>query len=161
MAKSSSVTPLFLALAALPLLVGCSMLSGPSLTTERYMACPLDSVWKGALKALEHYPVTVKDKFAGLIETDWRIQPVAGRPYGLLGREGLGDKERSRLTLSVKPIQEGVVALKLTERRHHWGFRGGAQIYKWYPVKPSQKALNKIVHQITAQLNQEGCIVES
>ncbi len=150
-----------LTLSGFALLSACSTLSGPSLTAERYMACPQDSVWKGALEALEHYPIAEKDKSAGLIETDWRIQPVAGRPYGILGREGLGDKERSRITLSVKPIQEGVVALTLTERRHHWGFRGGARLYEWYPVEPSQEALNTIINKITVQLDQEGCIVES
>jgi hypothetical protein len=148
-------------LAGLILLSGCSTLSGPSLTAERYMACPVDSVWKGALEALEHYPITVKDQSAGLIETDWRIQPVAGRPYGLFGREGLGDKERSMLTLSVKPIQEGVVALTLTERRHHWGFRGGARLYEWYPVEPSQETINGIMNQLTATLDKQGCIIES
>ncbi len=161
MTNSSSLISSILILSSLVLLSGCSTLSGPALTAERYMACPQDSVWKGALEALEHYPITVKDKSAGLIETDWRIQPVAGRPYGIMGREGLGDKERSRLTLSIKPIQEGVVALTLTERRHHWGFRGGAQLYKWYPVEPSQKAINDIMNQLTTRLDKEGCIAES
>ncbi|MDA1304763.1 MAG: hypothetical protein O2999_10755 [Nitrospirae bacterium] len=161
MSKLSTFTTLIFTFAALFLLAGCSTLSGPSLTAERYMACPQDAVWKGALEALEHYPITVNDKTAGLIETDWRIQPVAGRPYGLLGREGLGDKERSRLTILVKPLQEGVVALTLTERRHHWGFRGGARLYEWYPIEPSQESINNIINQITAQLDQEGCIVES
>ena len=161
MATFSLIRSPLLFIAGLILFSGCSTLSGPSLTAERYMACPQESVWKGALDALEEYPITVKDQSAGLIETDWRIQPVAGRPYGLMGREGLGDKERSRLTLSVKPLQEGVVALTLTERRHHWGFRGGARLYEWYPVEPSQEAINNIMTKITAQLDQEGCIVES
>ncbi len=158
---SSQYRYLPLPLLSIAFLSGCATLAGPSLSAERYVACPPDSVWKGALEALDQYPVTVKDKSAGLIETGWRIQPVQGRPYGIFGREGLGDKERSRLSLSIKPIQEGVVAVKLTERRHHWGFRGGARIYEWYPVEPSQEVLNSIMNQLTAHLDKEGCIVES
>lgn len=151
----------FLLLTSVSLLLGCSALSGPTLTAERYMACPQESVWNSTLETLEHYPVTVKDKAQGLIETDWQVQPVAGRTYGIFSREGLGDKERSRLTISLKSIQQGVVSLKLTERRHHWGFVGGQQLYKWYPVEPSQEALNHVLNQLTTRLDKEGCIVES
>ena len=125
------------------------------------MACPLDSVWDGALEALSHYPVTTQDKEKGVIETDWRTFPVQGQPYGLFGREGLGDKERSQVTLTVKPLNEGVVLVKLNERRQHWGFRGGQQIYRWYPVQPSQEALNRIMGSLTTKLEDEGCLFES
>jgi len=152
---------LFLVVVGLMALSGCSTLSGPSLSAERYMACPVDSVWEGAIEALKEYPVTVKDKSEGIIETDWREQPAQGRPYGLLGRQNMGDKERSQLTLSLKTLQEGVVAIKLTERRHHWGFVGGARLYQWYPVEPSQEAINRILNQLTARLDKEGCIIES
>ena len=143
------------------LLSGCSSLSGTVPPIERYLACPQDSVWAGALKTLRPYPVIEKNQEKGIIETDWREQPVQGRPYGLFSRDGLGDKERSRLTLSLKPIQSGVVHVQLTERRQHWGFRGGAQIYQWYPVEPSQTALNSLINQLTALLDKEGCLVES
>jgi len=143
------------------LLTGCASLSGNNSTAERYLACPENSVWAGALETLRPYPVIEKNQEKGLIETDWREQPVQGRPYGLFGRDGLGDKERSRLTLSLKPIQSGVVHIELTERRQHWGFRGGAQIYQWYPVEPSQAELNSLINQLTARLDKEGCLVES
>lgn len=141
--------------------VGCASLFGSSPTAERYMACPLESVWSGALEALAHYPVTVQDKEKGLIETDWRVQAVQGRPYGLFGREGLGDKERSRLTVTLKSLNQGVVLVKLNERRQHWGFRGGQQLYTWYPVEPSQESLNRIMGTMTTKLEEEGCLFES
>lgn len=140
---------------------GCASITGQPLAAERYIACPQDSVWTAALEVLSSYPVTVKDKSKGLIETDWKIQPTSGRSYGVFGRQGLGDKERSRLTVSLKPLSEGVVALTVTERRHHWGFRGGGRIYDWVPVEPSQAAMNDVMNQLTAQLDKEGCIVES
>ena len=142
-------------------LSGCSTLSGPSLTAERYMACPQDSVWEGAIEALENYPITHKDKSAGIIETDWRIQPVQGKPYGLFQRQGLGEKERSQIMFSMKPLQEGVVAIKLTERRHHYGFVGGQHLYRWYPIEPSQEVISNFMNRLTTQLDKEGCIIES
>lgn len=143
------------------LLSGCAALTGPTTSIERYLACPMDSVWEGSLEALSHYPVTKKDKKKGIIKTDWRTVPVQGRPYGLFGREGLGDKERSRITLTLKPLNEGVVLVTLDERRQHWGFRGGQQIYTWYPVEPSQESMVRIMGTLTSKLEEEGCLFES
>ena len=125
------------------------------------MACPMDSVWDGTLEALSHYPVTTMDKENGIIKTDWRTVPVQGRPYGLFGREGLGDKERSRLTVTVKPLNDGVVLVNIDERRQHWGFRGGQQIYTWYPVEASQESLDNIMGTLNTKLEAEGCFFES
>ena len=92
---------------------GCASLAGPTTSTERYLACPIDSVWEGSLEALSHYPVTTRDKENGIIKTDWRTVPVQGRPYGLFGREGLGDKERSRVAGTLKPLNDWVVLVTL------------------------------------------------
>ena len=143
------------------LLQGCASLTGPVTSTERYLACPIDSVWEGSLEALSHYPVTTRDKENGVIKTDWRTVPVQGRPYGLFGREGLGDKERSRVTVKLKPLNHGVVLVTLSERRQHWGFRGGQQIYDWYPVEPSQESMDRIMGTLTTKLEEEGCVFES
>ena len=140
---------------------GCASLTDTVPTAERYLACPQTAVWESALETLRQYPVIEQNKEKGLIETDWREQPAQGRPYGLFSREGLGDKERARLTFSLKPIQSGVVHIQLTERRQHWGFRGGAQIYQWYPVEPSQTELNSLMNRLTVRLDKEGCLVES
>lgn len=145
----------------LPPMTGCATPSGPTLQTERFLACPIETVWAGAQEALSPYSITVKDKHKGIIETEWLEQAVEGRPYGLFGREGLGDKERSRVTVQISPLPANVVKIQLTERRQHWGFRGGARIYDWYPVEPSQDAVNQILNQFTARLEKEGCLVES
>jgi len=129
--------------------------------TERYLACPMDSAWNSSLETLKAYPVTVKDKTQGLIETGWRVGYVEGRGYGLLQREGMGDKERSQLTLKLTPLENSVIRLQLAERRQHWGFRGGARIYDWYPVEPSQEEIDHILINLTKKLEAEGCFVES
>ena len=134
------------------------MLSEP--VVERYVACPEDSIWDGALDVLEPYPVTKKDKGGGVIETDWHDQPIKNRPYGLFGREGLGDKERSRLTMTLKPIRNNVVVVRLSERRQHWGFRGGGRIYAWGPMEPDLDGLEHIMKQFTVKLEKQGCFLE-
>ncbi len=95
------------------LFLGCGSLSGSELMSERYMACPMDSVWNSSLETLKAYPVTKKDKSNGVIETGWRVEYVQGAGYGLLQREGMGDKERSQLTLNMKPLESNAVRLQI------------------------------------------------
>lgn len=148
-------------LACTAFFLGCSFLSGQDLIVDRYMACPVDSVWNSSLETLKAYPVTKKDKSNGVIETGWRVEYVQGDGYGLFQREGMGDKERSQLTLTMKPLDSNAVRLQIAERRQHWGFRGGGRIYDWYPVEPSQKAVNNILTNLTKILEAEGCFIES
>ena len=140
---------------------GCTSLGLQTPVIERYLACPHDSVWKEALDTLQAYPMLQKDKEDGLIETDWREQAASQHTYGLLGRSGLTNKERTRVTFSMKTIGEGAVFVRFTEQRQYWGFTGGARIYQWTPIEPSQNFLNGLMNQLTAQLDKEGCIVES
>jgi hypothetical protein len=89
------------------------------------------------------------------------VESAQTRGYGLLQREGMGDKERSQLTLTMTPLESNAIRLQLVERRQHWGFRGGARIYDWYPVEPSQQEVNQILNNLTKKLEAEGCFVES
>jgi hypothetical protein len=141
--------------------LGCGFLSGQDLIVDRYMACPIDSVWNSSLETLKAYPVTKKDKSNGIIETGWRVEYVQGAAYGLFQREGMGDKERSQLTLTMKPLDSNAVRLQIAERRQHWGFRGGGRLYDWYPVEPSQQAVDQIITNLTKKLEAEGCFIES
>ncbi len=148
-------------LACTAIFLGCSSLFGSELMSERYLACPMDSVWNSSLETLKAYPVTKKDKSNGVIETGWRVEYVQGAGYGMFQREGMGDKERSQLTLSMKPLDSNAVRLQIAERRQHWGFRGGGRIYDWYPVQPSQKKVDDILNNLTKKLEAEGCFIES
>ena len=141
--------------------MGCASLIGGEKMAERYLACPMDSVWDSSLQVLKAYPVSVKDKTKGLIETGWRVQYVQGPAYGLFRREGLTNKERSQLSLTLTPMESNVIRLQLAERREHWGFRGGARLYDWYPVEPSQQEIDHILSTLTKNLEAEGCFVES
>ena len=127
---------------------------------ERYVACPYDTVWDTALITVQQYPLDVADKDKGLITTGWVEQPVQGRAYGLLRREGLPEKERFRTTMNLRRSDD-VTVVRLSERRHHWGFRGGAQIYQWYPVEPSPEAMRKLTSAFGKRLEKEGCFLGS
>ena len=47
----------------------------------------------------------LQDKTKGLIETGWLEMEGRERPYGMFGREGFGNKERSRMTVIVKTFR--------------------------------------------------------
>ena len=127
---------------------------------ERYIACSYDQVWEASLESLKAQPVATQDKDQGYIETDWVETPVAGRPYGAFQREGLQEKERVRTRLDLT-LRKEVTVLRASERREHWGFRGGSRIYQWYPIEPSEVALNQLLSNITNPLQRQGCLIEA
>jgi len=158
MTRFSCRLHLFAALALLGGIgAGCASLAS---VQERYVACSYDIVWESALDAMKHYPVTAPDKAKGLIETGWVETLAQGRPYGLFNRQGLPEKERGRLLLNLDRLND-VTVVQLSEIREHWGFRGGARLYQWYPIEPSQEALGKVMANLTAHLEAQGCVIGS
>ena len=95
---------------ATSLSLGCSALSGTNLMAERYLACPMDSVWSSSLETLKAYPVTVKDKTQGRIETGWRVGYVEGRGYGLLQHSAT----KNRMYAKIDPARNQIVFGKMT-----------------------------------------------
>lgn len=128
--------------------------------TERYIACSYDQVWESSLHTVKEYPMSQQDKDAGILETEWIETAVQNRPYGLFSREGLPEKQRFRTRVELTPYKE-VTAIRISERREHWGFRGGAQIYKWFPVEPSDESLQHFLNILITPLEKQGCLVES
>lgn len=139
------------------LTVGCASL-GAGEVQERYVACAYDTVWDAAADTLKQFPLETQDKETGMIETAWVERPVHGRPYGMFQREGLGDKERFQTTMTLSRREE-VTVVRLSERREHFGFRGGARIYQWYPVEPSGPAMRALMGRLTTRLEEHGCFV--
>lgn len=142
--------------------VGCSSLASSLLgeTKEEYVVCPYDTVWDTALETMKTHPVTVKNKSEGRIETAWVEGAAQGQPYGLLKREGMGDKERARLIMIVNQLDD-VTKVSLSENREHWGFVGGGRLYSWKAVPASQDALNGIMNRLKSNLEGHGCVLSS
>ena len=134
---------------------GCASLSG---TQDRYLVCPYDTVWETALETMKIHPITVQDKTKGLIETDWMELEGKERSYGMFGREGFGNRERARMTLLVKRLDD-VTSVSLAENREAWHRRGGAtqQATKWWAIEPSEEAMASVLNRLNAKLKERGC----
>lgn len=141
----------------LPLLVltACAGLSG---SRDSYFVCSYDMVWEAAMDTMKGYSITSQDKINGAIETAWIEMEGKQRPYGLFRREGFGNLERARMTVSVKKIDD-VSSVSLLEARQRWHARGGAtsQAAKWWPVEPSAEVMEEVTGKLNARLKEKGC----
>ena len=146
-----------IALVVLALLsVGCATLSG---SREEYFVCSYDTVWDATLETMKGQSVSSYDKEKGLIETNWQdVPPTSERTFGIFGREGFGNNERARMTVSVKRMND-VAAISVLETRQRWHSRGGVtqQALRWWPIEPSEEATNEVVDQLNAKLKAKGC----
>ncbi len=146
-----------LALVILALLsVGCAALSG---SREQYFVCSYDIVWDATLESMKGQSIASYDKEKGVIETSWlEVEPVSEQSYGIFQREGFGNKERARMTASVKRMDD-VASVNVLETRERWHARGGVtqQALKWWPIEPSEDAIDAAVNRLTAKLKAKGC----
>ena len=147
-----------IALVVLALLsVGCAALSG---SREQYFVCSYDTVWDTALETMKGQSVSSFNKEKGLIETSWQdVPPTSERSFGIFGREGFGNNERARMTVSVKRMDD-VASVSVLETRQRWHSRGGVtqQALKWWPIDPSEDATNDVVDRLNAKLKIKGCV---
>ncbi len=136
--------------------VGCTALSGGR---EEYYVCSYDRVWDAALEIMKGQSVANYDKEKGLIETNWQeVLPTSERSFGIFGREGFGNNERARITLSVKRMND-VASVSVLETRERWHSRGGVtqQALKWWAIEPSEEVMNGVVDRLNAKLKVKGC----
>ena len=135
------------------LLTACASLSGMQ---ERYAVCAYDHVWEAALDSVKDRPVTVKNKQEGVIETDWTEIYMPGRTFGAMQRELRDSKDRSRVFLTIKQLQD-VTKVTFAEERQRWAFRGGSRLFGWAPTDPSQDVLLALRTRLDAKLKEFGC----
>jgi uncharacterized lipoprotein len=138
------------------LCVGCATLSG---SREQYFVCSYDRVWDAALETMKGQSVATYDKEKGTIETNWQdVPPTSERSFGIFGREGFGNQERARMTVSVKRMDD-VASVSVLETRQRWHSRGGvtSQALKWWPIDPSEDTTDDVVDRLNAKLKAKGC----
>ena len=137
------------------LLAGCVSVPGMQ---NRYVVCPYDTVWEISMETMKELPITVQDKAKGLIETDWVELDGSQRTYGMFQREGFGSRERTRMTLLVKRLDD-VTSVSLAENRESWHRRGGVtqQATKWWAIEPSEEVLNARLNRLNSKLKERGC----
>ena len=136
------------------------MLGCASLSKEQRVVCPYDTVWNAALDTMKEFPVRVKDKESGVIETGWTEMEGPGRKFGVFQRTTFDNKERARLIVTVKQVNNAT-DVNITEIREQWHKRGGvtSQAMRWWPVEPSQEAMTAVMNRINAKLKAQGCSV--
>ncbi|MEK7760855.1 MAG: hypothetical protein AAB433_04675 [Nitrospirota bacterium] len=144
------VISLFMALGAM---VGCASLAG---VQERYAVCSYDHAWEAALDAVKDRAVTKQDKDSGVIQTSWLEIPMPGRTFGAFQRELPDSKDRSRITLTVKRLDE-VTKISFAEDRQRWAFRGGSRLFGWASTDPSEEVTRDVQSRLDAKLKEHGC----
>ncbi|HEY5627858.1 MAG TPA: hypothetical protein VIR79_07920 [Nitrospira sp.] len=144
----------FLSLIVLSLLMpACASTLGMQ---ERFAVCSYDVAWEAALDAVKDRSVTVKDKDGGHIETAWLEVPNQGHTYGVLQREVHDSRDRSRLTLIVKQLND-VTKISFAEERQRWTFRGGSRLFGWAETEPSEVVRRDIQTRLEEKLKEHGC----
>jgi uncharacterized lipoprotein len=135
---------------------GCASLSG---SRDLYFVCSYDTIWDTALETMKGYSITSQSKENGTIETAWIEMEMAERGFGIFNREGFGNRERARLTVSVKRLND-VSSVSVLETRQRWHARGGVtqQATKWWPVDPSEEAEATVVTRLNNKLKEKGCV---
>ena len=134
-------------------LTACASTSGMQ---ERFAVCSYDHAWEAALEAVKDRSITTHDKDAGLIETDWLEIPMTGRAFGILQRDVSDGKDRSRLTLTVKRLDD-VTKVSVVEQRQRWVFRGGSRLFGWASTDPSPEVMLDIQRRLDSKLKEHGC----
>lgn len=135
------------------LLAGCSSLTG---VQERYIVCSYDQVWDAALESVRDRSIKVQEKEKGLIETTWLEIPMPGRTFGAFQREMAESKDRSRIIMKVKRLND-VTNLNFIEERQRWAFRGGSRLFGWADAEPSKEVLTEIHNRLDTKLSEHGC----
>lgn len=139
------------------LLSACASLGG---VQERFAVCSYDHAWDAALDAVKDRALIKKDKDDGLIETAWLEIPMPGRTYGAFQRELADSKDRSRLILTVKRLDD-VTKVGFTEERQRWAFRGGSRLFGWAATNPSDEVLTEVHTRLDTKLREHGCALTS
>lgn len=135
------------------LLTACASMSDMQ---QRFAVCSYDHAWEAALEAVKDRAINTKDKDAGLIVTGWLEIPMPGRTFGALQRDVGDSKDRSRITLTVKRLND-VTKISFVEERQRWAFRGGSRLFGWASTDPSDDVMRDVQSRLDAKLKEHGC----
>ncbi len=135
------------------MLTACASMSGMQ---QRFAVCSYDHAWEAALDAAKDRAIVTQEKDSGLIVTNWLEIPMPGRTFGALQRD-LGDsRDRSRITLTVKRLDD-VIKVSFVEERQRWAFRGGSRLFGWASTDPSAEVMNDVQRRLDKKLKEHGC----
>jgi hypothetical protein len=123
---------------------------------QRFAVCSYDHAWEAALEAVKDRAINTKDKDGGLIVTGWLEIPMPGRTFGALQRDVGDSKDRSRITLTVKRLDD-VTKISFVEERQRWAFRGGSRLFGWASTDPSDDVMRDVQSRLDTKLKEHKC----
>ena len=135
------------------LLAACASMSGMQ---QRFAVCSYDHAWEAVLEAVKDRAIVTQDKDGGMIVTGWLEIPMPGRTFGALQREVGDSKDRSRVTLTVKRLDD-VIKISFAEERQRWAFRGGSRLFGWASTDPSAEVMTDVQSRLDTKLKEHGC----
>lgn len=141
------------------MLTACASLSG---SRDTHFACSYDTVWDAAVETMKGYSITSQDQSSGTIETAWLEMEGKTRTYGIFNREGFGNRERARMSVSIKKM-DGGTGFSVLETRERWHARGGAtsRATRWWSIEPSEEAMDEVTGTLNNRLKEKGCVATS
>ena len=134
-------------------LTACASMSGMQ---QRFAVCSYDHAWEAALEAVKDRAINTKDKDTGLIVTGWLEIPMPGRTFGALQRDVVNSIDRSRITITVKRLDD-VTKISFVEERQRWTFRGGSRLFGWASTDPSDEVMHDVQSRLDSKLKEHGC----
>jgi len=136
--------------------IGCASLSG---SKDQFFVCSFDTAWEAALESVKDRPLQQHSKEKGVIETGWVEMEGQERTFGAFQREGFGNRERARMTIAVKQMND-VVSVSVLESRQRWHLKGGVTQASttWWPIDPSEEAEAQVVSRLNNKLKEKGCL---
>lgn len=141
------------------LFTGCAVWGGME---KRFAVCDYDRAWESALDTVKDRSVSTMDKEAGLIVTEWLEIPMSGRTYGMFRRDMGDNKDRSRVTIHVKRLDDLTqTQISFIEERQSWVFRGGSRLFGWVATDPSEDVMRDLQNRLDLKLKEHGCSLTS
>ncbi|MDR4475600.1 MAG: hypothetical protein R3B11_06270 [Nitrospira sp.] len=137
------------------LLTACAAMGGMQ---ERFAVCSYDHAWEAALDAVKDRAIARQDKTAGVIDTAWLEIPMPGRTFGAFQRDMGDSRDRSRISLTVKRLDD-VTKIGFIEERQRWAFRGGSRLFGWIDTEPSTEVMTDVQNRLNSKLKEHGCSV--
>ena len=138
------------------LLTACAAMGGMQ---ERFAVCSYDLAWEAALDAVKDRAISRQDKTAGVIDTAWLEIPMPGRTFGAFQRDMGDSRDRSRISLTVKRLDD-VTKIGFIEERQRWAFRGGSRLFGWTDTEPSPEVMTDVQNRLNTKLKEHGCSVQ-
>jgi hypothetical protein len=81
---------------------------------------------------------------------------MQGRSFGVLQRDVPDSKDRFRITLTVKRLDD-VIKISFVEERERWVFRGGSRLFGWASTDPSEEVMHDVQNRLDRKLKEHGC----